>query len=204
MSGSTLAAAVPALLPRAQFRHIGVGAFDPDALGAFYTRWFAMVVADTGSGIADNARVVFMTGDPLEHHQIAFANLRQPGSPGMQQISFVYDSLSGLQTLARAFAAEGVPILQQKDHGNTWSIYVADPEGNRIECYTPTPWHVQQPTWWPLDLLTESIDTIQVRTEAKARASAGFLPRAVWQAQLERRIEQARQNAPWPLPVAVS
>ncbi len=75
-------------LPKAHFRHVGVAAFDPDELGRFYTRWFGMVVSDTGHGTADNARVVFMTGDPLEHHQIAFANLRQPGSPGMQQISF--------------------------------------------------------------------------------------------------------------------
>jgi catechol 2,3-dioxygenase len=191
-------------IPTSAFRHIGVGAFDPDALGTFYTRWFGMVVSDTGSGIADNARVVFMTGDPLEHHQIAFANLRKPGSPGMQQISFVYESLADLQALARAFAAEGVPILQQKDHGNTWSIYVSDPEGNRVECYTPTPWHVQQPIWWPLDLLTESLEVIQARTEAKARAAPGFMLRAAWMAQVAQRIATARRDAPWPLPAGAA
>lgn len=191
-------------IPKCHFRHIGVGAFDPDALGAFYTRWFGMIVSDTGSGVADNARVVFMTGDPQEHHQIAFANLRQPGSPGMQQISFVYDSLEDLKALALAFAAEGVPILQQKDHGNTWSVYVGDPEGNRIECYTPTPWYVKQPTWWPIDLLAEPVEEIRSRTEAKARSAPGFMTREAWMADVARRIDQARQAAPWPLPAALA
>ena len=188
-------------VPKARFRHVGVAAFDPDALGVFYTRWFGMVAADAGSGISDNARVVFMTGDPLEHHQIAFANLRQPGSPGMQQISFVYESLEDLKSLAMAFVAAGVPILQQKDHGNTRSVYVSDPEGNRIECYTPTPWHVRQPIWWTMDLISESVGLIRARTEEKARPSPGFMTREDWMADIARRIEQARQTAPWPLPV---
>jgi len=179
-------------LPKANFRHVGVPAFDPDVLSEFYTRWFAMVVSDTGSGIADNARVVFMTADPLEHHQIAFANLRKPGSPGMQQLSFVYESLEELKRLAIDFAAAGVPILQQKDHGNTWSVYVGDPEGNRIECYTPTPWYVPQPTWWPIDLLTESCDTIRERTKEAAAKTPGSMTREQWMGQIQARIDAAR------------
>lgn len=179
-------------LPKANFRHVGVPAFDPDVLGEFYTRWFAMVVSDAGSGIADNARVVFMTADPLEHHQIAFANLRQKGSHGMQQLSFVYESLDDLKQLAIDFAAAGVPILQQKNHGNTWSVYVGDPEGNRIECYTPTPWYVPQPTWWPMDLLTESVETIEQRTRETAQSTPGFMTRQEWMAQTQARIDAAR------------
>lgn len=182
-------------LPKANFRHVGVAAFDPDQLAAFYTRWFAMVISDVGAGIADNARVVFMTGNPEEHHQIALANLRQPGSPGMQQISFVFETLEELKQLALDFAAAGVPILQQKDHGNTWSVYVADPEGNRIECYTPTPWYVKQPTWWPLDVLTESVATIRARTEAAARERPEFSTRAAWMADIAARIAAARGAA---------
>lgn len=179
-------------LPKANFRHVGVPAFDPDALSAFYTRWFAMVVSDTGSGISDNARVVFMTGDPQEHHQIAFANLRQPGSPGMQQLSFVFESLAELKQLALDFAAAGVPILQQKNHGNTWSVYVADPEGNRVECYTPSAWYVPQPTWWPMDLLTESVQEIEQRTREQALATPGSMPRQEWMARIQSRIDAAR------------
>jgi len=180
------------ILPKARFRHVGVLAFDPDRLAEFYSRWFAMVVSDTGSGIADGARVVFMTGDPEEHHQIAFANLRKPGSPGMNQISFVYESLAELKALTVAFSNAGVPILQQKDHGNTWSVYVEDPEGNRIECYTPSPWYVRQPTWWALDLVNESVELVFERTQAKARAQEGYMSREAWMTGIQARIDAQR------------
>ena len=176
-------------LPQGQFRHIGVPAFDPDLLGAFYSRWFGFVVSDIGLGRADGARVVFTTGDPEEHHQIAFANLRRDGHPGMQQISFVYDSLEDLKLMALEFHKAGVPILQQKDHGNTWSIYVGDPEGNRIECYAPSPWYVPQPTWWELDLINESVEEIRQRTEEKAKAQEGFCLREEWQARIRAGVK---------------
>ena len=180
-------------IPQGRFCHIGVPAFDPDELVKFYHRWFGFVVSDIGIGKADGARVIFATGDPQEHHQIAFANLRREGDPGMQQISFRYKSLEDLCRLAKEFFWAGVPILQQKDHGNTWSIYVSDPEGNRIECYTPTPWHVQQPTWWEIDLINESVATIFERTRAKAMAQEGYLSRPEWMATIEARIEAALQ-----------
>lgn len=184
-----------AKLPKAQFRHVGVLAFDPDKLAEFYSRWFALVISDTGSGSADGARIVFMTGDPEEHHQVVFANLRKPGSPGMNQISFVYESLAELKELAMAFSKAGVPILQQKDHGNTWSVYVEDPEGNRIECYTPSPWHVRQPTWWPLDLLNESVEQVFERTQARASAQEGTMSRTSWMAGIQARIDALRDAA---------
>lgn len=185
------------VVPVASFKHVGVPAFDPDALGEFYTHWFAMVVTDVGTGVADGARVVFMSGDPAEHHQIAFSNQRKPGAPGMQQLSFVYSTLEELCHLARAFHQAAVPILQQKDHGNTWSIYIADPEGNRVECYAPTPWYVPQPTWWPLDLVNESAAEIYERTRQKAEATSGFTSREAWMEKIRRQVVQARAKR-WP------
>jgi catechol 2,3-dioxygenase len=170
-----------------QLRHMGVYAFDPDLVAAFYARWFGMVISDSGTGSTGH-RVIFMTADPREHHQIAFANMRKPEWPGMNQISFLIEDLSELKRLAIAFHEAGVPILQQKDHGNTWSVYVSDPEGNRIEIYTPSDWYVSQPTWWPLDLLTESVETIRARTEASARAEPSFMTRESWMAQIQTRI----------------
>jgi catechol 2,3-dioxygenase len=37
-------------------------------------------------------------------------------------------------------------------HGNAWSIYFRDPEGNGVEVFCDTPWHVRQPqarSWDP-------------------------------------------------------
>lgn len=182
------------VVPVASFKHVGVPAFDPDKLAEFYTRWFGMVITDIGFGVGDGARVVFMSADPAEHHQIAFSNQRQPGSPGMQQLSFVFETLEELQHLAKAFDRENVPILQQKDHGNTWSIYVADPEGNRVECYTPSPWYVPQPVWWPLDLVNETVEEIFERTRQKVEATPGHTTRAEWMEKIRQQVEAARQK----------
>lgn len=180
-----------ASLPKMNFRHTGIFTFDPNLVARFYSRWFGMVASDVGDAKAGH-RVIFMTGDPEEHHQIAFASGRQPDWPGANQLSFTIGSLSELKQLAIAFHEAGVPILQQKDHGNTWSVYVADPEGNRIEIYTPTGWHVSQPTWWPLDLITESEETIRARTQASAQSSPGFMTRKEWMAQIQARIDAQR------------
>ncbi len=180
-------------LPQMQYRHTGVYAFDVDTLVAFYQRWLGLVVSDRGrAGNGDD--VAFMTADADEHHQVVFANLRQKDWPGQNQISFRFDSLAELKRLALAMHAEGVPILQQKDHGNAWSLYVSDPEGNRIELYTPTPWYVPQPTWWPLNLLTETVEQIVARTQASAQAHPGYLTREARTAQMQVRIDAARER----------
>ena len=178
-------------MPRMQFRHTGVYTFDPDRVAAFYAHWFGLVIADQGTGSTGH-RVIFMTGDPEEHHQLVFANGRLPEWPGTNQLSFRLDSLEDLKQMALDMHAAGVPFLQQKDHGNTWSLYVADPEGNRIELYTPTPWHVQQPTWWPVDFVKDSVETIRERTQRAAKADPSFMPRADWMASLRARIDAQR------------
>ncbi|WP_029002144.1 VOC family protein [Azohydromonas australica] len=180
-----------ASLPKMNFRHTGISTFDPDFLARFYSRWFGMVASDVGDAKAGH-RVIFMTGDPEEHHQIAFASGRQPEWLGADQLSFTIGSLSELKQRAIAFHEAGVPILQQKDHGNTWSVDVADPEGNRIEIYTPTGWHVSQPTGWPLDLITESEETIRAHTQASARSSLDFMTRKEWMAQIQACIDAQR------------
>jgi catechol 2,3-dioxygenase len=178
-------------LPRPQLRHMGVYTFDPDTVAAFYSHWFGMVISDVGTGSTGH-RVIFMTGDPREHHQIAFANGRQPEWPGMNQISFLLETLTDLKQMAVEMHKSGVTILQQKDHGNSWSLYVADPEGNRIELYTPTPWYVSQPIWWPLDLVNESVETIQERTRVSAQAHPSFMTREAWMAATQARIDALR------------
>ncbi|RDK05814.1 VOC family protein [Cupriavidus lacunae] len=183
-----------AALPKTHFRHTGIYAFDPDLVARFYSRWFGLVVSDVGISKAGH-QVIFMTGDPEEHHQIVFASGRKPEWPGANQLSFTVENLSDLKRLAIAFHEAGVPILQQKDHGNTWSVYVADPEGNRIEVYTPTGWYVSQPTWWELDLLSESEEAIRDRTQASVQAQPGFMTREEWMGHIQARIEAQRAAA---------
>ena len=37
-------------------------------------------------------------------------------------------------------------------HGNAWSLYFDDPEGNGVECFVDTPFHVAQPFAQGFDL----------------------------------------------------
>ncbi len=36
-------------------------------------------------------------------------------------------------------------------HGNIWSLYFTDPEGNVVECFVDSPFHVAQPYGASLD-----------------------------------------------------
>jgi hypothetical protein len=42
--------------------------------------------------------------------------------------------------------------MRQNRHGNAWSLYVRDPEGNGLEFLVDSPWYVHQPCAEPLDL----------------------------------------------------
>jgi catechol 2,3-dioxygenase len=72
-------------------------------------------------------------------------------------------------------------------HGNAWSIYFRDPEGNRIEVFADTPWHVTQPVREPIDL-DRSEAEILAETEAFCRGRPGFRPMAEWQQVVADRL----------------
>ena len=46
----------------------------------------------------------------------------------------------------------GATDMRVTSHGNAWSCYFKDPEGNTVEAYLDTPFHVPQPHGEPLDL----------------------------------------------------
>ena len=73
------------------------------------------------------------------------------------------------------------------DHGNAWSVYSSDPDGNGIEVYLDSPWQVAQPHGRALDL---SLSDAQIRaaTEAAIRDDATFQPAERWQDEFRRRL----------------
>ena len=64
------------------------------------------------------------------------------------QISFTWSSLDDIRDLDKKLRRRGVKTTPI-DHGNAWSIYFPDPEGNTIECYLDSPWQVSQPHGHP-------------------------------------------------------
>jgi catechol 2,3-dioxygenase len=105
----------------------------------------------------------------------------------VNQISYKLDSLETLKAMHAAIATKPVKDLVQISHGNAWSIYFRDPEGNRIELFVDTPWYTPQPCREPLDLGKPVAQIVQ-ETEAYCRSRPGFATHADWQRSLREKI----------------
>jgi catechol-2,3-dioxygenase len=89
--------------------------------------------------------------------------------------------------MERRLRAEGLQNIQPVTHGNALSIYVGDPEGNRLELYFDLPWYVSQPMRVPVDLSPDE-DEIMAKAEAHARSLPGFLTRAEWRNRMSAKM----------------
>jgi len=161
--------------PRPQLTHVGIFVRDIDRMTAFYTEVFGLTVSDRGD-IPGDRKIVFMSNDPDEHHQFVLVSGR-PADETMtvaQQLSFRVDTLDDVRALHDKVAAAGMEITQQTCHGNALSVYFKDPDGNRVEIYTHTPWYIPQPHAVPFDL-SQSNEEILAWTEAYCRGDADFM-----------------------------
>lgn len=177
-------------LPDAQLGHIGITVRDMDAMIAFYTKIFGMVVNDDGVSARPGApRIAFLSRNAQEHHQLALATGRpDDGSKTtVNQISFRVAGLEDLRTYYPVLVEAKVAELDPRNHGNAWSIYFHDPEGNRVEIYTQTPWHVSQPFGRALDL-TKPAAAILAETEAMVKVDPTHCPAEDWSRRLAAKI----------------
>ena len=171
--------------------HVGVFVTDMAPMVDFYTGFLGFAVSDRGA-TRDGGEIVFMTRDAREHHQFVLAT-GKPAGLGfntVQQLSFRVDSLDTLRELHRGVKSERAVDLGPVTHGNALSIYLHDPEKNRVELLIDTPWYVPQPCRIPVDL-SLSDDALWASIEEAARELPGFKPRAAWAADIERRIADA-------------
>jgi hypothetical protein len=58
------------------------------------------------------------------------------GVGSAQQISFLVDSLEELRAMHKCATSAGHKIMYTTCHGNAWSFYFRDHNGNRVEVYT--------------------------------------------------------------------
>lgn len=173
--------------PNAQLTHLGFQVRDMDRMIDFYTRVIGLVMTDRGPYYR-GGEIVFLSRDPSEHHQVVLASGRAADMGTIiNQISFLVDSLEDLREFHAELVAEHVKELAPRNHGNAWSIYFHDPEGNRIELYAPTPWHVGQPYGKPLDL-TLPAETLRRQTLEMISGDPGFMSREDWEAQMHSLI----------------
>ncbi len=59
----------PARAPKIQFSHFGINVRDLDLMEDFYTRVVGFTVTDRGAVESLGISLVFMSMDPVEHHQ---------------------------------------------------------------------------------------------------------------------------------------
>lgn len=176
-----------------QLSHLGFYVTDLPRMAAFYMR--ALRFTQTDSGDLGAVRLVFLSRDPREHHQIVLASGR-PADAGfnpINQLSFRVDALATLRTYRSRLIAEGATDMQSVTHGNAVSVYCRDPEGNRIEIFIDTPWYCTQPLREPVDLGLSDED-IMAKAEAIARRYPNFMGREQWQSGVARRMQEDQRD----------
>ncbi len=170
------------------FSHMGFYVRDLDRMARFYKE--ALGFTQTDQGDLGPVQLVFLSRDPAEHHQLVLAS----GRPDLvnfnviNQISLRVPDLTTLRYVRDAINAQaGVTEMLCATHGNAVSIYVRDPEGNRLEIFMDTPWYCEQPLREPIDL-DQSDEAILARAQAIAQSRPQFQPRSQWQANLAKKM----------------
>jgi catechol 2,3-dioxygenase len=164
---------------RPTLSHMGIFVTDMERMIRFYTDVLGLTLTDRGRGITFDNEIAFLSSDPEKHHEVALASGRPADATfsTVMQVSFAVGSLNDLRAARAKAVAGGATALRALDHGNAWSIYFRDPEGNTVEVYLDTPFHVPQPHGDPLDLDMSDVEIVRT-TEAACRNDPGFMQRA--------------------------
>ena len=181
--------------PNLKFSHMGLSVMDTAKMEAFYTGVLGFTVTDRGH--VGGMDLVFLSRDPMDHHQIVLASGRPADlpanvankqfGPSINQISFQMASLDDLRDIGRRIQDYGTDNFFPANHGIAWSIYTHDPEGNNLEFFVDTEWYFPQPFLVPL-VLEESNDEIIKQTEELSQAQEGYEPYATWRERVATRM----------------
>ena len=89
-----------------------------------------------------------------------------------------------MHDLAVANKVDGIDPV---DHGNAWSVYFLDPEGNRLEFFCDTPWYVAQPYRAVLDFSLSDRE-IESATHKRIAQHPTTRPFGKWREQKRREL----------------
>lgn len=167
-----------------EWSHCVLRVRDLDGMVSFYCDVLGFGVADRGPLGPDGPEIVFLSGSSSDHHQIAFAAVRgSEDATSLEHNAFRVDSVADVKEMFEQVTADDrVKAAAPLTHGNAISVYFADPEGNGIEIFCDTPWHVQQPqvrAWDP----SKSDDEVLASVEADFRNEPGFMPMEQYRAE---------------------
>jgi catechol 2,3-dioxygenase-like lactoylglutathione lyase family enzyme len=179
--------------------HLGVCCFDLPKMVEFYTGVLGMTQTDRGPLPSPiDEELVFLTTDPGEHHQLVLVSGRREGQvqqgpalggsfgTAIFQLSFRLEDLATLRRVRERLAAAGCTHLIPINHGNAWSLYTRDPEGNALEFVVDSPWFVHQPCGEGLDLSLSDEEILRQTKELCERK--GGEPYADWRTRVTSQI----------------
>jgi catechol-2,3-dioxygenase len=180
----------PSTPPRLTLSHTTIAVRDLDVMLAFYCDVLGFEVTNRGAAGPD-AELAFVSQDPTEHHQIVFVSGLPTGEHHFvmtDHLAFRTGSLDALRAVGDRLAAAKVEGVIPISHGNAWSLYFNDPEGNGLECFVDSPFHVAQPHAEGLDLASTD-DEIEEVTRSTIEALPEFQPLDQWQAEFASRLD---------------
>jgi len=177
--------------PRLTLGHTTLAARDLDRLSAFYCDVLGFHVTNRGP-VPGGSEIAFLSQDPSAHHQIAMVGGLEPPDAAfvmVDHLAFRTGALDDLRVLRARLVAAGVAPILQICHGNAWSLYFDDIEGNGVECFVDTPFHVAQPFAQGFDL-DQSNEAILEATRRLIESEPEFRPLAEWREEFTKRIRQ--------------
>jgi catechol 2,3-dioxygenase len=175
--------------PRLTLAHATLAARDLDRLSAFYRDVLGFHVTNRGP-VPGGSEIAFLSQDPSAHHQIAMVGGLEPPNTGfvmVDHLAFRTSTLDDLRALRAKLEAAGVEGILPVCHGNAWSLYFDDCEGNGVECFVDTPFHVAQPFARGFDL-DQSDENIMEATRKLVESEPEFQPMAEWREEFAKRI----------------
>ena len=133
-----------------------------------------------------------MSGSSSDHHQLAFTVSRgDEEAMSLDHNAFRVGSIADVREMIdRVSKDPRVKSHMPLTHGNAISVYFSDPEGNGVEVFWDSPWHVKQPAvqgWDP----SMSDEEVLADVEAKFRDNSEFRPMQDYRAAKAREFGEA-------------
>jgi catechol 2,3-dioxygenase len=121
--------------------HVVLAVHDPETSAKFYVDKLGMELVNRYSDADHGLEMAFLSFG-TNHHDIALIKVPQDapvGNPGFSHTALVIDGgEKELAQMYRQLKDRGVHVELTADHGLSRSLYLHDPEGNRLEIYYDT------------------------------------------------------------------
>ncbi|MEL6981588.1 MAG: VOC family protein [Actinomycetota bacterium] len=182
----------PTQPPRLTLSHATLAVEDLDQMLAFYCDVLGFHVTNRGEP-GDGSEMAFISQDPNDHHQMVLISGQTTPAHGFvmaDHLAFRTGSLDELRAIGTKLADAGLEDVIPISHGNAWSLYFNDPEGNGLECFVDSPFHVAQPFADGLDL-TASDEEIEATTRARLEGLPEFRPVEEWRQDFTDQLDQS-------------